>query len=195
MNTIVNNTMLFSKHYEGMGTIQIRSFNLKKDLDTIHNWVTKPYAKYWGMQEFTKEQIEEEYKKIVDCNHHHVCMGMLNGELIFLMEYYDPSKDMIADHYEVHPGDTGMHILVAPVEKRVPKFTWNVFTTVMDFLFDNSQIKRIVVEPDVTNRKIHVLNTKAGFRYFKEIQLPHKKAHLALCTRKEYERAIQNKNI
>lgn len=195
MDTITKINMLFSKYYESLGELQIRSFNGKKDADKIHTWVTKPYAKYWGMQEFTTTQVEEEYRKIEESKDHHVCIGMLKDKPIFLMEYYDPNKDTIADHYDVLPGDTGMHILVAPTEKKIPKFTWNVFTTVMDFLFADPAIKRIVVEPDVTNQKIHALNAKAGFRYFKEVQFPHKKAYLAICTRKDYKSAIQKTHL
>ncbi len=195
MDTITKIDILFSKYCDGFGEIQIRSFNGKKDAEKIHQWVTKPYAQYWQMQEFTITQVEEEYQKIEDSKHQHVCIGVLHGKPIFLMEYYDPNKDSIADHYDVLPGDIGMHILVAPLEKKIPKFTWNVFSTVMDFLFADPETKRIVVEPDVANQKIHVLNTKAGFRYIKEIQLPHKKAHLAICTYKDYKSAIQNTHI
>ncbi|WP_200831851.1 GNAT family N-acetyltransferase [Aquimarina sp. AU474] len=194
MNPITKTKILFSKSYENFGEIQIRAFDLKNDHKTIHSWVNKPYARYWGMQEFTVEQVEQEYRKIENNEHHHVCMGTLNHVPIFLIEYYDPNQDSIADHYKVLTGDVGMHILVAPVEKKVSKFTWKVFATTMDFLFKNPEVKRIVVEPDVANEKIHVLNTKAGFVYQKEIQLSHKKAHLAICTRKDYEDAIQNQN-
>jgi len=183
--------ILFSKSYEDLGELQIRSFDLRKDTKTIHDWVKRPYAVYWGMQGFTVIQVEEEYEKLTQLKHHHVCVGMLQNKPVFLMEYYDPHTDDISDHYEVLPGDLGMHILVAPVEKKVSKFTWKVFTTVMDFLFTNPMVQRIVVEPDIHNEKIHVLNTNAGFKYIKEVQLPHKKAHLAICTREDYENAIK----
>ncbi len=195
MDTIPKTEILFSKYFKNLGKIQIRDFDLKYDSEKIHDWVTQPYAKYWGMQEFTIAQFEEEYRKIEHQKHHHACIGMLNDNPIFLMEYYDPNEDDISNHYKVLPGDTGMHVLVAPVEKRVPKFTWNVFTTVMDFLFVDPEVRRIVVEPDITNHKIHVLNTRAGFRYLKKIQLPHKKAHLAICTRKNYESAILKSHL
>ncbi|GAA4275771.1 GNAT family N-acetyltransferase [Aquimarina mytili] len=195
MDTITKIDILFSKYCEGLGELQIRDFNCKEDSEKIHHWVTKPYAKYWGMQESSITEFEEEYRKIVDSKHHHVGIGMLHGKPIFLMEYYDPHKDTIADHYDVLSGDVGMHILVAPVEKKISKFTWNVFTTVMDFLFADPAIKRIVVEPNVANQKIHVLNAKAGFRYFKEVQLPHKRARLAICTRKDYKSAIQKSYV
>lgn len=194
MNSANTNDLLFSKQYPDLGEIQIRNFNLSNDTTTIHDWVTKPYAIYWGMHEFTVIQVKEEYQKIVDHKYHHVCVGMLQNKPVFLMEYYDPKNDHIAEHYEFLPGDIGMHILVAPVEKKVSKFTWKVFTTVMDFLFSDPLIERIVVEPDVSNKKIHALNIKAGFRYIKEIQLPHKRAHLAICTREDYEGATKNSN-
>ncbi len=182
--------VLFTKNVEGLGEIQLRSFDLKKDTKMIYDWVTRPYAKYWGMQEHGIDQVAKEYEEIVGHTSHHACMGILNGTPIFLMEYYDPSNDVVGAYYPVIEGDVGMHILVAPVEQKISNFTWNVFTTVMDFLFSKSTTKRIVVEPDIENNKIHVLNTKAGFQYLKTIQLPHKKAGLAVCTRQDYKNAI-----
>ncbi|GAA4270787.1 GNAT family N-acetyltransferase [Aquimarina gracilis] len=190
--TIINKTeIVFSKHCEGLGELQIRNLDHKNDLKIIHDWVTQPYAKYWGMQKFTLAQVEKEYKEIEARQHHHVRIGMLHDLPIFLMEYYDPKSDVISNHYRVMPGDVGMHILVSPAKKKIPKFTWKVFTTVMDFLFSNSTTKRIVVEPDIANEKIHVLNSKAGFTYLKKVQLPHKIAKLGVCTRKDYEHAIK----
>ena len=182
--------VLFTKNVEGLGEIQLRYIDLKKDIKTIYDWVTRPYAKYWGMQEYGIDQVAKEYEEIVRHSSHHACMGMLNDTPIFLMEYYDPSNDVVGAYYPVLEGDVGMHILVAPVEQKISNFTWNVFATVMDFLFSKSNTKRIVVEPDIENNKIHVLNTKAGFQYLKTIQLLHKKAGLAVCTRQDYKNAI-----
>ncbi len=185
--------IVFSMHYDGLGDIQIRDFDLKNDIKTIHEWVTQPYAKYWGMQGFSLAQVEKEYQELEANQSHHARIGMLNGRPIFLMEYYDPKHDAIGEHYDVVKGDVGMHILVAPAKKKIPKFTWNVFTSVMDFLFSNLETNRVVVEPDISNKKIHVLNKKAGFQYIKEIQLSHKKAQLAICSRNDY--LMTKKNV
>ncbi|CAM1358392.1 conserved hypothetical protein [Tenacibaculum litoreum] len=181
---------VFSKEITGVGIISIRPFQLETDIPMLHSWVTQPYAKYWGMLDKSLDEVYSEYQEIENSPHHHSYIGMLNDTPVFLMEQYKASKDIIANYYDVQENDYGMHVLVAPVEKRMPQFTWYVFSTIIDYFFSLPQIERIVVEPDVNNEKIHVLNKKAGFEYQKEIELPHKKAALAFCTKEMYQSAL-----
>lgn len=185
---------LFSKKIPGIGTISIRPIQLKKDITTVFKWITQPYAKYWGMLEFTQDELYEAYNTIEKNPYHHTYIGMLNDEPIFLMERYKVTEDGLASHYPAQLNDYGMHILVAPAQKRIPQFTWHVFSTVMEYFFSLPYVNRVVVEPDVNNSKIHVLNKRAGFIYEKEIQLPHKIAALAICTKENYQKALQNKH-
>lgn len=188
---ISTNQIVFSREIEGIGTMSIRPIQLDSDIDKLFSWVTKPYAKYWGMLGQTRDEVKQSYQEIEENNHHHTYIGLLNDTPIFLMERYKASEDIIAAHYEALDNDYGMHILVAPVEKRIPKFTWEVFRTVMEYFFSLSIVNRVVVEPDKNNDKIHLLNKKAGFVYQKEIELPHKVASLAFCTKKLYQEAIK----
>ncbi len=181
---------IFSKEIEGVGRIVLRPIHLNEDLDTLYNWVKQPYAKYWGMLDFSKDQVFDSYDEIEKNPHHHTYIGMLDNRPIFLMERYKASEDMIGNYYDAKLNDYGMHILVAPVEKRIPQFTWSVFSTIMDYFFSLPYVERVVVEPDANNEKIHKLNKKAGFVYQKEIELPHKVASLAICTKENYEDAL-----
>lgn len=189
-NAVILPTTVFSKTIEDLGEISLRFLNLEKDIETIYNWVIRPYATYWGMQEYTFAEVKLAYQEIIESGHHDTFIGVLNNQPIFLMERYKASKDPIAAYYDVKEGDYGMHILVGPAEKRIPNFTWNVFSTIIEYLFSDPRIDRIVVEPDVRNEKIHVLNKKAGFQYYKEIQFPHKKAALAFCAKEDYKKAL-----
>lgn len=187
---ISTNQTIFSKTIEGVGELSIRPINLETDIETLHSWVTKPYAKYWGMLTHTIEEVKRSYKEVEENIHHDTYIGMLNDVPVFLMERYKTSEDIISEHYKALDKDYGMHILVAPVEKRITQFTWHVFTTVMDYFFSLKFVSRVVVEPDVNNEKIHVLNKKAGFIYQKEIELPNKTAALAICTRESYKNVV-----
>lgn len=181
---------VFSKKITGLGIISIRPFQLEIDTPMLHSWVTQSYAKYWGMLEKSLEEVRAEYQEIENSPHHHSYIGLLNDTPVFLMELYKVSEDLVANYYNAQEKDYGMHVLVAPVKKRIPQFTWHVFSTIIDYFFSLPQVERIVVEPDVNNQKIHMLNKKAGFVYQKEIELPHKKAALAFCTKEMYQLAL-----
>ncbi|MCV9928625.1 acetyltransferase [Flavobacterium sp. LS1R49] len=182
--------MDFTKHIPSLGDIHLRQLNLDTDIDFLHQWVTKPYATYWGMEKFSIDEVKAAYQEIAEMPSHDAYIGILNDKPIFLMERYLASNDLIANYYDAHENDFGMHILVGPPEHQIPNFTWNVFSTIMDFIFTNDSVNRIVVEPDTRNEKIHTLNKRAGFVYHKVIELPHKTAHLAFCTKDQYQEAL-----
>ncbi|WP_109833039.1 GNAT family N-acetyltransferase [Reichenbachiella versicolor] len=183
----------FSQHIERLGSIDLIPFDLNIHAEKVHSWVIQPYAVYWGMMDNTLEQFIDNYKELLAPDYYEAYVGVLDGEVIFLAEIYDPKFDQISEYIEIKGGDVGMHLLVAPPKKRITNFTWHVFSTVMNFLFTNSDCHRVVVEPDVRNGKIHILNKKAGFKYQKLISLPHKNAWLATCTKQDFMTA-KNKN-
>lgn len=170
----------------------LRVFRMPEDVPMIHDWVTREYARYWGMGGASVAEVEKNYRDILE--HAEVYIGLHDGAPAFLMESYDPASDPVGEHYAVEPGDRGMHILVAPPERRIAGFTWQVFMTVMDFLFADPDVRRIVVEPDTNNHKIHALNRRAGFRNARVIELPNKTAYLAFCTREDYAGAMKKEN-
>lgn len=170
-----------------LGTIELWPMDLQKDITAVYSWVTQPYASYWGMTEKLLTAVALEYSNIISSDHAMAFIGKVNGITSFLCEVYDPAYDLIGSHYEVATGDVGMHILIAPADKKIPGFTWWIFSAVMDFLFQNPTHQRVIVEPDVRNEKIHRLNRRAGFVYEKEVQLPHKTAALAICTRTQFQ--------
>lgn len=183
---------VFEKTSPLLGRLALRPMDPQQDTPEIYRWVTQPYARYWGMLEKTYEAVLAEYTLI----HHqvHACalIGSINGKMAFLCECYDPAHDIIGNYYTAEPGDVGMHILMGPPQTPIAGFTWEVFTLVMDFLFENPRHQRVVVEPDINNEKIHRLNRRAGFIYQQTVQLPHKVAALAFCTREQYIFSKQN---
>lgn len=181
--------IVFSRTIKNFETIELRSLDIEKDIDTIYKWVSKPYASFWGMLDKSLEAIRLEYTQLVSQENYEVFIGMIKDKPIFLMEKYEASSDRISTYYDVKEGDYGMHILVAPPQQKIHDFTWNVFTTVVSYFFTQPEVSRIVVEPDVRNKKIHELNKKAGFYYLKEINLPEKRAALAFCRLQDFKKA------
>ncbi len=121
-------------------------------------------------------------------------MGFHEGCPAFVLETYHAAGDRIAAYYDVQPGDHGMHILVAPPRRRIPGFTRHIFTVILDFLFSDPAVARIVVEPDADNEAIHRLNRDAGFVYERRIELPEKTAWLAFCTRADFAATREEEN-
>lgn len=181
----------FEKDVPAVGRFTLRMLDVPDDIPLVHRWVTHERAKYWGMQQQSVDDVESAYREILRQPGSSVFLGFHDDEPAFLVERYHPMEDVVGRYYDARPGDRGMHILVAPTDRPIAQFTWHVFTVVMDFLFSEDSVERIVVEPDVRNEKIHRLNRRAGFEYQDIIQLPKKTAYLAFCTRARYQTALK----
>ncbi|MDN3522211.1 GNAT family N-acetyltransferase [Halomonas ramblicola] len=184
----------YSRHAQGIGTFGLRPLHLPEDLALIHAWVSAPRARFWGMQGHSPERVQAFYRDLQESPHAQGYLGLHDGQPAFLVECYDPRHDPIGDHYPVAEGDRGMHFLVAPAETPIPGFSVQVITTILAFMFEDIGTQRVVVEPDVNNRKIHPLNRRVGFVYEREVELPEKTAHLAFCDREAFASAVSGEN-
>ncbi len=182
---------IFERRDAVLGQVRVRALRFEEDLPIVHAWVTREYARYWAMTGFSLQQVTEGYREI--CRRAQVFLGYVGEAPAFLVETYAPGEHEVGEHYRVEEGDRGMHVLAAPPADdgaAIPGFTWAVFRSVMELLFAQPEVRRVVVEPDIRNHRIHALNRKAGFRYQRALRLSNKTGHLAFCTRAQFAEAM-----
>ncbi len=185
-------SVVFSKDYNNFGTIDIKPFDVKTHSKVLHHWVNKDYAVFWGLQNSSLETVEEEYQKLTETEDYKVFIGVYNNEIAFVLEQYNPQKDIVGEYYNAKSTDSGIHIIIAPpMTPKTPNFTWFMFRSIMDFVFQNSNIERILVEPDIRNKKMFALCQRIGFQLSDVIELPHKTAQLAFLSREAYQNHIK----
>ncbi|WP_110643771.1 GNAT family N-acetyltransferase [Salinicola sp. CPA57] len=191
LSSLYSRELRFRREWPAIGTLALRPFDLDRDIDTVFDWVSRDSARFWGMSNDTCDQVTAFYRDMAQSDSAQAFLGLHDGQPAFLVECYDPRHDPVGEQYPVQSGDRGMHFLVAPLDgtSRSPihGFSQAVIDTIVAFLFSDPATRRIVVEPDVNNEKIHPLNRRAGFAYQGQIQLGEKTAHLAFCTRERFE--------
>jgi len=165
---------------------QLRDIDMGVDIPHLHRWFGLPYAGFWGMQDKTEAQVLDTYARLASSGHAIACVGLSEGEPAFLVECYDPAHDPLGRLYPVAPGDVGMHFFVGPPQVPQHGHTRRVFRCLMHFVFERLHARRVVVEPDLRNDKVHVLNRAMGFEYHGTVALPDKLAALAFCTRERF---------
>lgn len=185
-------SVLQARVIPGIGELAITPFDIERHVPTAHAWLRSDHARFWGMDSLDKQQIHDYFTELAASPDFDAFIGLHDDQPMFLMERYAPAVEAIGECYEVQPGDIGMHVLVAPAERRIPGFTWAVFVQIMDFLFSDPRVERVVVEPDVTNEAIHPINRRAGFVYHRQVELPGKTAWFATCTRADYDNALSD---
>lgn len=189
MSGMSGTSRMSGRNSTGIGTFTVRPLDPLTDAELVHRWVTHPKAAFWMMRDARLQDVEREYMRIAAHEHHHAFLGLHDGEPAFLLETYDPRYVELVGLYDPEPGDVGMHFLVAPAERPVHGFTRAVITTVMEELFADPATRRVVVEPDVSNKAVHALNEAVGFVPEREIDKPEKRALLSFCTRAQFEAA------
>jgi RimJ/RimL family protein N-acetyltransferase len=181
--------ILFTRTGDRLGEFALRSLDPQADATLLHTWVTHPKAAFWMMQGMDRAQVAHEYRKIAEHPHRDAFVGLVNGRPAFLVERYDPARVELVGLYDPQAGDVGMHFLCPPTGEPVHGFTRAVITTVMAFCFHDPSVRRVVVEPDVTNTAVQALNAAVGFEVVGPITTPEKEALLSVCTRARFAAA------
>ena len=181
------------KRYFNGGTyeIAIRGFDIKKDLEVVHEWVNLDYAKKFWEMDGPIHRLEEHYIKYMGVDYAHPYIGTLNGEPIFTLELYWAIKDEVGKYAPFHPGDYGFHMLIAPAKQRIPHFSFHALTMCMEHFFSFSQVHRMIGEASADHMGTHNLITKVGCAFDQALVLPYKTSNLTFLTRPMYREAVK----
>lgn len=172
----------------GFDVICIRPLVLDQDIADLHDWFNRDYARFWGLQGKSREQVHEIYRALVDRPGSLVLIGSLMSteEKIFLLETYQPDADGLGQHYRAEPSDRGFHFFLAPARVLIPALTYHAFTAMLDYLFQDPSVQRIVAEPDIRNHKALARLVQRGFQPAKVVQLHNKTAQLVVLNRTRF---------
>ncbi|MFC6355882.1 GNAT family N-acetyltransferase [Luethyella okanaganae] len=163
--------------------LSVLDVDSEAELDTVHDWVTKPRARFWGLGELSKEELRELYRHVDSLPSHHAFLLRRDGHPIALVQSYEPEYDPVGELYEVHDGDVGVHFFLGDRGAPVAGLTARVVRLIGDFVFAQPGAQRIVVEPDIDNDEAIALMTRIGFTLGPIIDLGHKRARLAFVDR------------
>jgi len=156
----------------------------------VHAWLTHPASAFWQMGGLSLDDVRAYLAAVAADPRQASWLGFVDEEPTFLVETYEPSA-LLAGVPEIRAGDLGMHLLVAPPPgERVHGLTSAVMAATVAFCFDELRATRVVVEPDVRNARIAAKNTEVGFRVLREIDLPGKRASLAVCTPEDFRARV-----
>ena len=153
----------------------------------VHGWFTHPASAFWQMGALSPDDVRAYLVAVAADPRQDAWLGFVDDEPTFLVETYDPTAMLLDGVPEVRTGDLGMHLLVSPpTGDPVHGLTSDVMRATVAFCFEELRAARVVVEPDVRNERIAAKNAEVGFRVLGEIDLPGKRASLAVCTPEEF---------
>lgn len=159
-------------------TIAFRAVAPATDARLIHDWVTQPRARFWGMLERDLEEVEAIYTYIDEQPHLAAWMATVDETPVGIVQTYDPFVDEIGEFYDRRPGDIGVHLFLADDPARAGH-TELLLTVAMRALLTDPGIMRIVLEPDLANESSIELLTRLGAQMGPVVELPGKTAQFA----------------
>jgi siderophore synthetase component/RimJ/RimL family protein N-acetyltransferase len=176
------------------GTIRIDPVDAPGDAALVHAWLAHPSSAFWQMGGLSVAEVRDYLAAVAADPHQDAWIGRLDGEPVLLAETYDPRRVLLPGVFDARPGDLGMHILVAPRPDDAPirhGLTDAAFAAVMRFCLGEAPgargTLRVVVEPDSRNAAVAAKNAAAGFRVLGEVDLPGKRASIAVCSRDDFD--------
>jgi RimJ/RimL family protein N-acetyltransferase len=174
--------------FDNFGDIFIRKIVLDQDVPLIHDWFSREYASFRGMQGKSFQEVRDKYQRMLEGEEYDLAVGVLpsSGDIIFLIECYRPEKVSIAKYYDAREGDRGFHIIVAPPERPISGLTFYVMLAICEYIFQDPLAHRIVAEPDIRNEKVLIRFVQAGYKLDQVVQLPSKTAQMVSITRDKF---------
>ncbi|MGW4292537.1 GNAT family N-acetyltransferase [Micromonospora chersina] len=178
--------MTYQEKLPGLGELRLVPVDPAADAALLHGWVTRPWARFWGMGDHSEADVREVYEFLDGLATHHAYLITLDGRPVGLFQTYRPEADPVGERYPVQPGDVGMHLLLVRGEQ-TRGITSAVLPALARFLFTDPAARRVVAEPDVRNDRALRRLEREGFTLDAEIDMPDKRARLAFLTRERFE--------
>lgn len=158
-----------------MTDFSVRLLDPVGDLDLLHGWVSEPRAAFWGMTDRSRDEVGEIYAWIQGQDHLAAYLVEIAGTPVGLLQTYDPFVDEIGAFYERLPGDLGVHLFLADAGARAGR-TAGLLQHLVGWLTQQYGARRLVGEPDASNRASVERFLGFGFTAGPVVQLPHKQA-------------------
>ncbi|MBA4541688.1 MULTISPECIES: GNAT family N-acetyltransferase [Thermoactinomyces] len=169
-------------------TISFRKVSFEHDLNMLFVWMHQPHViPFWNLNiPFTK--YKEHLHKSLRDPHQTLRIGYLDGVPMSYWETYWAKDDIVGKHYDVHPWDQGVHLLIGPPSFLGKGYALPLLRTIISRLFQCEKTEKVIAEPDFRNEKMIHIFQKCGFERQKEIDLPDKRALLMYCYRESFFR-------
>ncbi|KOX16876.1 hypothetical protein ADK67_39420 [Saccharothrix sp. NRRL B-16348] len=155
-----------------------------RDLDLVHRWMQAPHVVAFWHQAWPREQWAEELRRQLSGRHSLPVLVSRGEDPVIYLEVYRAARDVVAQVYQARPHDIGLHVAVGELSMTDQGLVRELLPLVTAALFDaDPRCTRVLLEPDVRNRRAIASFTAGGFAPVGEVLLPDKVALLMVRTR------------
>lgn len=170
-------------------TISLRQATLERDLGRLHAWLGSDHVKpYWQLDLPLPAFHDRLAEKLAD-DHLTPYVGCLDYVPMSYWECYWAADDDVANHYDAHPADQGVHLLIGPEEYLGNGYALPLMRAVVAMQFRHPDTNRVIAEPDARNERAIRVFERCEFESRKEFHFneAEKDALLMMCNRERFE--------
>lgn len=181
--------ILFSRYIPLLKkNISFRSFDMDTDLEMVHDWVNRAYAKKYWQLDGTIEKVYDTYYNIQRNSNAHSYIGLLGNVPVCQFDLYRVLADEIRK-WVLNAGahDCGLHLIMAPIPKPVHGLSTILIQAMLEYYFSFPEAMHMYAEPDITNRRSNFLLRQANFQFIQSIELSYKTANLYCLKREQFQ--------
>ena len=161
------------------------------ELPMMHRWLNNPHVSRWYGEGPSLREVEEEYApRIVGSEPVEPYLILYKDVPIGYIQGYPISHDEEYARLVDVEGSAGVDLLIGEVEYLHKGLGASILRQfVGEIVFENQNTKICVIGPEPKNTAAIRAYEKAGFRYFKTIQVPGEPEpeHLMQMSREEFE--------
>lgn len=154
------------------------------DLHLIHRWHQAPHVAAFARRAWTLPQWETTLRDQLDGDDVRPLLISWHGRPVIHSEVYRAARHVVAECYQARPHDLGLTVAVGELAMTDHGLVRSLLPRLTDALFEaDPHCTRIVMDPDVRNKRAIRSFEAGGFVAADEIMLPGKVALLMVCKR------------
>ncbi|MFI9010602.1 GNAT family N-acetyltransferase [Actinosynnema sp. NPDC053489] len=154
------------------------------DLDVVHRWMQAPHVAAFWHRAWPREEWERELRRQLSGRRSLPVLVSRDEDPVIYLEVYRTARDVVARVYPARPHDLGLHVAVGELSMTDQGLVRGLLPVLATALFEaDPRCTRVLLEPDVRNRRAIASFLAAGFAPVGEVLLPDKVALLMVRTR------------
>lgn len=154
------------------------------DLHLIHRWHQAPHVAAFRRRAWPLPRWEQELDAHLGGDDVRSLLISWHGRPVIHAEVYRAARDVVSECYQARPHDLGLHLAVGELAMTDRGLVRSLLPRLTDALFEaDPHCTRIVLEPDVRNKRAIRSFQAGGFLAADEIMLPNKVALLMVRPR------------
>ena len=166
-------------------TFALRPVNYPEDMPLLYKWMHAEHVVDQWQLHLPMPQLKTHFEKMLADDHQRLYLIICDDKPIGYTEIYETARDRLSHYYKAKETDMGWHILLgdpAVVGKGYLKPTGMI----TKFIFEHTEAKKIVGEPDSKVEVYQWVADSFAYRVQRLIEMPEKTAALYFCNRDDF---------